>query len=448
MTENKVFKNATWIIACKIVQSLLGLVVSMFSARYLGPAGYGLINYAGSIVAFVAPIMQLGLNMVMVQEIVNSPEKEGETLGTALVMNVTSSLLCVLGIVGFVAVANRGETETLIVCALYSVLLIFQALEMVQYWFQAKLKSKYVSVVALIAYTVMSAYKIFLLIAKAKVYWFALSQAIDYMVIALTLLVIYKKLGGQGFRFSKDAMKRMWHKSKHYIVSSLMVTLFTQTDKIMLKLMTDDTQTGYYSSAVACAGITSFVFAALIDSFRPSIFEAKKTGDKGFEKNMVRLYSLIIYLSLAQCLAMTLFAPLIIKILYGANYAPASPALRIIVWYTTFAYLGSVRNIWILSENKQKYLWILNLSGALMNIALNAVLIPVWGINGAALASLVTQVFTNVVMNMLIKPIRRNNLFMWKSLNPKVLLEMIRVLIKKKPASTENVEINKENLDI
>lgn len=445
MTENKVFKNATWIIACKIVQSLLGLVVSMFSARYLGPAGYGLINYASSVVAFVAPIMQLGLNMVMVQEIVNSPEKEGETLGTALVMNLCSAVLCVLGIIGFVAIANFGERETLIVCALYSVLLIFQALEMVQYWFQAKLKSKYVSVVALIAYTVMSAYKIFLLVTKAKVYWFALSQAIDYMVIAVVLLIIYKKLGAQSFRFSKDAMKRMWKKSKHYIVSSLMVTLFAQTDRIMIKLMLGDTQTGYYSSAVACSGITSFVFAALIDSFRPSIFEAKKLGDTGFEKNMTRLYSVIIYLSLAQCLAITLFAPLLIKILYGSAYAPASPALRIIVWYTTFAYLGSVRNIWILAENKQKYLWILNLSGALMNIALNAILIPVWGINGAAFASLVTQVFTNVVMNMLIRPIRRNNLFMWKSLNPKVLWEMVQSLRKKTP---KNTEINEENLNI
>ena len=446
MTENKVFKNATWIIACKIVQSLLGLVVSMFSARYLGPAGYGLINYAASIVAFVAPVMQLGLNSVMVQEIINSPEKEGETLGTALVMNTCSAVFCVLGIVGFVSVANRGETETLIVCALYSVLLIFQALEMVQYWFQAKLKSKYVSVVALIAYTVMSAYKIFLLISKAKVYWFALSQAIDYMVIAVVLLVIYKKIGTHKFRFSTDAMKRMWKKSRHYIISSLMVTIFEQTDRIMLKIMLGDMETGYYSSAVTCAGITSFVFAALIDSFRPSIFEAKKTSEEGFQKNMTRLYSVIIYLSLAQCLVISFGAPLIIRLLYGEAYMPAASALRIVVWFKTFAYLGSVRNIWILAENKQKYLWILNLSGALMNIALNFALIPVWGILGASVSSLVTQMFTNVIMNMLVRPIRENNRFMWKSLNPKVLLDMVRSL-RKKPSQTateQNTEL-KEN---
>jgi O-antigen/teichoic acid export membrane protein len=316
---------------------------------------------------------------------------------------------------------------------------------MVQYWFQAKLKSKYVSVVALVAYTLMSAYKIFLLIIKAKIYWFALSQSIDFMVIAVALLIIYKKIGTHQFRFSKDAMMRMWKKSKHYIVSSLMITIFVQTDRIMIKLMVGDEANGYYASAVNCSNITSFVFAALIDSFRPSIFEAKKSSESAFKLNMTRLYSIIIYVSLAQCVVITLGAPLIIKLLYGSQYAPASPALRLIVWYTTFSYLGSVRNIWILSENKQKYLWILNLSGALMNVALNAVLIPTWGIMGASFASLVTQIFTNVIMNILVYPIRENNVLMWKSLNPKVLFDMVNILLKKKkPQAIESAETEKK----
>ena len=79
MTGNKVVKNATWIIACKIVQVLLNLVVTMMTARYLGPSGYGLINYAASVVAFVSPIMQLGFNSVLVQELVNNPEEEGKS---------------------------------------------------------------------------------------------------------------------------------------------------------------------------------------------------------------------------------------------------------------------------------------------------------------------------------------------------------------------------------
>ena len=426
MAQNRVLKNATWIIACKIIQSLLGLIVTMLSARYLGPSGYGLINYASSIVAFVAPVMQLGLNGILVQEFVNEPEKEGETLGTALAMTFVSSFFCILGVVAFASIANHNEPTTIIVCALYSVLLIFQALEMIQYWFQAKLKSKYKSIVMLIAYIVMSAYKIVLLATGSDIYWFALSNALDYMIIAFSLLIIYKKIGERKLSFSWQKARSMFAKSKHYIFSNLMITIFAQTDRIMIKLMIDDAAVGYYSAAVACAGMTGFVFSAIIDSARPSIFESKKVSEQAFEKNMSRLYCVIIYFSLLQCDAITLFSPLIVGILYGNEYGPTINALRLIVWYTTFSYLGSVRNIWILAENKQKYLWILNLSGAVVNIILNFVFIPMWGIMGAAFASLVTQIFTNIIMNILVRPIKRNNILMLKGLNPCLITGILK----------------------
>ena len=93
----------------------------------------------------------------------------------------------------------------------------------------------------------------------------------------------------------------------------------------------------------------------------------------------------------------------------------------IIVWYTTFSYLGSARNIWVMAEGKQKYLWIMNLSGAILNIVLNLLLIPVYNIMGAAIASLITQIFTNVIIGFIIKPIRENNNLMIKALDIRIL---------------------------
>ena len=155
--KNSVTKNALWIIICKIVQSFLGLIVSMLTARYLGPSNYGLISYAASVVAFVIPIMQLGFRSTLVSEIINNPEKEGEILGTSIFLNILSSLACVLGISVFVYIANKNETETLIVCTLYSLSLIFQATEMIQFWFQAKLMSQYTSLTSVFAYAAITA---------------------------------------------------------------------------------------------------------------------------------------------------------------------------------------------------------------------------------------------------------------------------------------------------
>jgi O-antigen/teichoic acid export membrane protein len=283
----------------------------------------------------------------------------------------------------------------------------------------------------LFAYVVVSTYKILLLMTGSSIYWFAISQALDYCMIAGALLVIYKRLGGQRFSFSLIRARQMFDRSRYYIVSSLMVTVFAQTDRVMLKMMIDDAAVGYYSAAVVCAGMTSFVFAAIIDSARPSILEKKKANDiDGFEQGMTLLYSIVIYLAMAQSVVVALFSKLIVNILYGVAYVATVPALQIVVWYTTFSYLGGARTVWILAEGEQKWLWIINLSGALGNVLLNLMLIPIWGINGAAVASLITQIFANVVMGYIVKEIRPNNGLMVKALNPALMLEAVKDVCK------------------
>lgn len=423
--KNKTVINAGWIIACRLVQAVLALAVTFVSARYLGPANYGLVNYAESIVNFLRPVMQLGFNGILVKELVERPKEEGVTLGTALAMNVLSALVCMAGMISFVAAANFGQRDTLIVCSLYSIGLIFLALEMIQYWFQAHLKAKYASLTILAAYCIVAVYKLWLLITGKSICWFAIANSIDYMLIAVSLLAIYRKQGGQPLRFSLTRAREMLGKGKYYILSGLMVMIFAQTDKIMLKSIAGDAETGYYAAAVACTTMSNFVFVAIIDSARPSILKKLGKSKEGFEQGVSALYSIIIYLALAQCIGLTVLAGWIIPLLYGSSYVPAAEILRLAIWYTTFSYIGAVRDVWILGENKQHILWKINLCGALMNVALNAILIPIWGGLGAAAASLATQIFTNVILGFVVKPLRRNNVLILRSLDPRLILRSL-----------------------
>ena len=426
IANNKVVKNAFWMIACKIIQMLLNLVVSILSARFLGPSGYGLLNYAASIVVFITPLTYLGFNSVLTRELLAAPDKEGETLGTSILLSLPCSICCILGIAAFVSIANPNEPMTLAVCTLYSILLIFQALELVQYWFHTHLKSKYPSVIMLLAYIPTSAYKIYLLFAGKSIYWFAVAQALDYMMIALALLFLYKKTGGQRLSFSFATARGMLSRSKHYIIANMMISIFSQMDKILLKVMIDDAALGLYSAALVCSGASSFVFGAIIDSARPAILTSKQIDEARYEEHVTRLYSVITYLSLAQCVAIIVLAPIMIRLFYGEQYMSAITVLRIAILSTPFSYFGAVRGVWLLAEEKQKYLWVMNLSGAVLNIVLNVIFISYWGILGAAIASVLTQFFTNVVMNMIIRPTRRNNTLMLKGLNPKFLINMIK----------------------
>ena len=423
--SNRVAKNALWIVACRVAQSLMALVIGMISARYLGPSNYGLLNYAGSIVAFVVPLAQLGLRNVLVEEIVSHPEREGKTLGTSIIMCVVSGLCCVVGCLSFVAIANAGERDTLIVCALYSVSLVFQMTEMIQYWYQAKLLSKYTSVVSLVAYTIVALYKVVLLVTGKSIYWFAISYAFDFLIISAILMVIYGKLGSQKLSFSFSLGKQLFARSRYYIVSSMMVTVFAQTDKIMIKMMLGNAENGYYSTAITCANMAGFVFMAVIDSLRPVIFESQKVSQDKFEKNVSLLYSIIIYMGLAQSIVMTVLAKPIVAILYGQAYMAAIPLLQIITWYSAFSYMGTVRNIWMLAEEKQKYLWIINLSGAVLNVIGNFIFIPIIGAAGAAIVSVVTQFFANFVLSFIMTPIRPTFKLICKSFNPMLIFNVL-----------------------
>lgn len=259
-----------------------------------------------------------------------------------------------------------------------------------------------------------------------------MSNVLDYLLISVILMVIYFKLGKQRLSVDWRLGREMLSRSKYYIIPGLMVMIFQHTDRIMIKLMMGETETGFYSAAITCIGISGFVFSAVIDSMRPVVLEAKKKDPASYEARVIQLYSVITCLSLAQSIGMTVLAKPIVYILYGEEYAPAATILAVAVWFVTFSYYGSVRNVWILAEGKQKYLFGINVTGAVANVILNFALIPIWGGVGAAIASVITQFFTNVIIGFILKPIRRNNYLMLKSLKPMVLIDMIRQVVRRR----------------
>ena len=413
--RTRIAKNATWIIVCKGIQAVLGLVVTMLTARLYGPGNYGAITYAASLTLFLTPVAQLGFTSTLVGELVAHPGDEGEILGSAIAASIVSGALCVLGIWTFTRLTLPGEPGTVLVCVVYSLSLLTQGAELIQYWFQAKLLSKYVAVLTLIAYALISAYQLVILLTGSNMALYAASKAIEYALIAAGLLAVYRRLGGGRLRASLKRGLALVKRGGYYLLSGLMVMLLGQTDRIMIVNMLGETEMGLYSAAVVGANLTEFVFLALIDSFRPSILVARERDTGAYETQMARLYAIVIYLALLQSAVVAIFAEPIIVLLYGQAYRESAGILRLLVWYSAFSYIGSARLIWIYAENKQRLLCLLNLLGALCNILLNWTLIPRWGVRGAAFASLVTQAFANVLLGWLLPQIRPNQAILMRA---------------------------------
>ena len=408
LKKNKEVRNAGWLIGGRIIQMLLSLVVGVLTARYLGPGNYGLINYGSAYVAFFTALCNLGLNSIIIKDFVDHPDEQGKAIGSALVMRMVSSVLSALLIIAIVSVIDRDEPLTIVVVALCSLGLVFHIFETFNFWFQNQYKSKITAIATLFAYIVSSAYKIVLLVLGKDVRWFAFASSVDYIAVAVFLWISYKRYRGAKLQFAWYKCKQLLGASYNYILSSMMVAIYGQTDKLMLKQMLNEEAVGYYSTATAVCSMWTFVLQAIIDSVYPSILRLAKSDTEAYRKKNRQLYAIVFYVSCFVSIGFVLLGEFIIRILYGVAYLPAAPVLSMVTWYTAFSFLGVARNAWIVSEGKQKYLKYMYGCAAIMNIIVNALLIPTMGAVGAALASLITQVFTSIVLPMLFKEMRPN----------------------------------------
>lgn len=415
LVNNKIVKNASWLVIGKCFQVLIEFLVLLITARYLGPSNYGLINYAAAYTAFFYSICTLGINSIIVKEFVDYPNKEGEIIGTTLLLRLIISIISFIIIYVIVYIIDSGDKLTLIVVSLCCIGMIFQIFETFNYWFQSKLQSKVTAIIGLLAYFIMSVYKIVLVITGKSVAWFAFAKTLDYVFIAIFLFIAYKKYDGSKLKFSYTRAKNLFEKSHHFIITAMMTAVYAQTDKIMLKLYYDEASTGYYTTATTICLSWCFILSAIIDSVYPEIAKKYNIDKAQFEKLNKQLYAIVFYISVIVSFFITVFSELVVKILYGEVYLPAAQPLKIITWYTAFAYIGVARNIWVVCKNKQKYLKYVYIGSSLLNVILNFLFIPYMGINGAAWASLISQIST-IIIPFFIKDLRENSILILKAI--------------------------------
>ncbi len=420
--NKKFLKNTSWIIFAKIFQMILGLFVSTWSARYLGPSNMGTISYVSSFITLFSAITTLGLNNVIIKELIEHKDSEGEVLGTAIVLRLASALVTSVMVLFLISILNDGDHLIIMITLLESIMLVAQSFEMLIYWYQSRLESKVTSIIQTIAYVAVSAYKLYGLVTQKDVIWFAFATSLETIVIAIMLLVSYKRNEGQKFGFKKVLAKEMLSISHHFIYLGIMVSIYNQMDSIMIKGWMNEWAVGQYSIATGINTMWSFIIQAIIDSAYPLIVELKKKeNDEKYLLGVKKLYCIVFWISFIACVLITVFAKFIILTLYGIEYIPAIMTLRICTWSVIFSFLGVARNLWMICKNNQKYQKYILGIGCVVNLVLNSLLIPYYGYNGSALATLVTQIVTSYVAPLFFKATRKNTIVITEALNPMIL---------------------------
>ena len=402
-SKKKILSNSVWMIIQHMYSMLTSLIVVALIARHLGPSDYGLINYCASVITIFTTLAGLGLENLIVSEIIRNPDREGGYLGTALVMRLASSFISYPLILALIAALNPGNNTLLLVAAFQALGMVFQSYDVLVYWFRLKLKMKYVSIALICAITVASLLRVILLVNKATVEWFALAISVQAFVAGLLITAFFLTKKDVRLKVNSNDAKALLRISYNCIISSMSIVIYMEADKIILENMTDSAHVGIYSAAVLMATCWQFIPNALIDSSRPVILEKRKISYEEYIDQFKLIMGGVNLISFVFALLMTCLGWVVIYVIYGIEYIGAFIPLIILSWASFIGVSGYTRTIWITGESLYKYEKYYAVSAAIMNIVLDIVFIWKFGIVGAAVATLITYVYEVLIVPLFFK---------------------------------------------
>lgn len=386
------FANTSWLFAEQILRIIAGLLVGIYVARYLGPEKFGLFNYALAFVALFSAAAKLGLDGIIVRDLVNTPEKRDLYLGTAFWLKMTGTALAGVGIALAVSMIENNYTTKLYIGIIASGL-IFQSFEVVDFYFQSRVLSKYVSLCKIAQLLLSSLLKLYFVAINADLFWFVLVSVIDQASLAAALAYAYskQKVGTFYLQFDKGVAKELLISVKPLIISGVMVSIYSSIDRIIIKEMLGTREVGLYVVATGLTGALYFVPMLIANSLFPAILTARQQSEEVYNRRLSLLYKYTLSGGLLICLFFSVFAAPIISLLYGQKFAESADVLQIYIWNFLLICFSAIFGKWLLSENLQHLLPRFTLVAIAVNVLGCLVLIPLWSIKGAALTALASQ---------------------------------------------------------
>ena len=413
----KYFANTSWLMVERILRMGVSLFVGIYVARYLGPERYGFLSYANSFVGIFLAFATLGLDEIVVRELVKTPEQREIILGSSFLLKLVGTLIMWTAILTTVPFfENDLQTNLLITIISFGV--VFQAFNVIDFNFQANVKSKYVVHAQFVQLIISSIVKIILIVNEAPLIWFASVYCLDAIVLAIGLVFVYFYNGENIFcwKWSFEKSKYLLHDSWPLILAGVVVSIYMKIDQVMIKEMLGAKEVGLYAAAVKLSEAWYFIPMAITSSLFPAIINAKHYQKEDYYQRLQKLYDLMVWIALAIALPTAILSSWIVELLYGNEYLESSSVLIIHIWSGIFVFLGVASSKYLLAENYIKKTFYRTFVGALLNIIMNYYLIGIMGIKGAALSTFASHFFAAYFYDILDKDLRKMFILKTKSL--------------------------------
>jgi len=396
--------NTSWMFAEQILRMVVGLLVGVWVARYLGPSQFGVFSYVVAFAALFSSIAKLGLDSIVVRDLVREPDQRNVYMGTAFRLKLAGSVV-MLGAIGTAMEFTSSDITTKLYIFIIASGAVFQSFEVVDFYFQSKVLSKFVSICKLIQLFTSSLIKIYLIYIGSDLFWFVMVSLMDQITLAITLYLAYRyqKIGKFLKNFDGNVAKKLLGDSWPLLLSSFVIIIYMRIDQIMIKEILGEKEVGIYSAAVRLSEAWYFVPVIITNSLLPAILNAKKISEAMYYQRIQRLYTLMVWMAIGVALPITFLSEWVVQILYGPAFAEAGLVLAINMWTGVFVYFGSAWSKWMLIENNMKMAALFQINAMIFNVFLNIILIPKFGICGAAFSTLIAASIGHTILPLFIK---------------------------------------------
>ncbi|MDO3720308.1 flippase [Marinobacter sp. chi1] len=392
--------NTLWIMGDKVATLVVGFLVTVLVARYLGPEDFGLYSYVISVAAILSAAGHVGLSGLVVREIVKKPNNRGETLGTTLGLKFMGVGAGYVVLLVYAALYEGISSPEFVMLAIAGAALLFSPFQVFDFWFQAFVQAKYVTYARLMALAASAGLKIAFVFIGSGVIYFAGANLAQAVIVVLASLFFYKAtsiLPLSEWSFSWGRARELLSQGWLIYLGSIFAVVYLKVDQVMLKWFEGSGSVGIYAVAAQISEAWYFVPVAIVTSFFPKLIKLRDQSSPEFDKRFQQLLDLLFGLALAVALAMTLAAEYVILLFFGEHYIESASVLLIHVWAALFIFMRAALSKWILIENILVFSLLTQGGGALVNILLNYFLIPEFGVVGAAYATLLSYAFASFV---------------------------------------------------
>lgn len=391
-------------------------------ARSLGAEQYGRWSFLVAAMVLLAPVAHLGLESVVVRALVRGDRRAGETLGTAAGLRLAGGLVAWGLTVAFVAVASPGNDRGAVaVAALLGSGLIFQTAEVFDYWFQSRVEARYSVLARNLGFAAAGVGKVLCIWQRAPLAAFAGLAVAELALCAGTLLGCYlrRRAGGpEGWlRVSGGTARRLLRESWPLAVAALAVAAGQRADQLLMRALAGARAAGQYAVASQLSEASYFVAVVVVSTLLPAILRAR-ADVASYRTRLQETFDLLVGTALLISGVLSITAPLLVRGLFGPDYAPAAAVLSIHAWAAVFFYMGVAQSAWFLAEGLTMWSGLVVTLGAGLNVALNLWLIPRLGITGAAWAKLISYAVGWFVLNGIFPPTRPVFLMQLRALWP------------------------------